>query len=136
MKDEAIWRIAKQTAKVLSGMQFFMSCKHVLPSYHALLLAAKTNHPDDPFLAALPTLEPEEGEENAVAPPQLNILFTQLYLALESWMGEAAGESVPPRAATAEPDSEARRLSRREILEALREGKVTADQASAMLESV
>jgi hypothetical protein len=131
MKDEAIWRIAKQTAKVLSGMQFFMSCKHLLPSYHALLLAAKANHPDDPFLNALPVLDPEEGEENAIAPPQLNILFTQLYLALESWMGEEEEEEGAPAAAPG-PDASARR---REILEALREGKVTAEQATVMLES-
>jgi hypothetical protein len=132
MKDEAIWRIAKQTAKVLSGMQFFMSCKHLLPPYHALLLAARENHPDDPFLNALPMLELEEGEDNAVAPPQLNILFTQLYLALESYMGDPEAAAPAPVADPAPETAE----RRRQILEALREGKVTAEQATGMLENV
>jgi hypothetical protein len=131
MKDEAIWRIAKHTAKVLAGMQFFMSCKHLLPSYHALLVAAKANHPEDPFLNALPVLEPD-GDDNAIGPPQLNILFTQLYLALESWMGDGEPESAASPTPAAAPDNAARR---REILEALREGKVTAEQATVMLEN-
>lgn len=131
MKDEAIWRIAKQTAKVLSNMQFFMNCKHLLPSYQALLLAAKANHPDDPFLNALPVLDLQDVDDQTVAPPQLNILFTQLYLALESFM-DPGDEGAPAPAYEPGPDATARR---REILEALREGKVTADQATAMLET-
>jgi hypothetical protein len=131
MRDEAIIRIAEQSAKVLAGMQFFMSCKYLLPSYHALLLAAKANHPDDPFLSALPVIEPEQ-EENGLAPPQLNILFTQLRLALESLQEEGGAGGAPPPP----PSTSAATERRREILEQLREGKISAEQATALIEAV
>jgi RNA polymerase sigma factor (sigma-70 family) len=49
---------------------------------HKDLRAAKANHPEDPFISALPTVEPDR-EEDSINPPQLNVLFIQLRIALE-----------------------------------------------------
>ena len=52
----------------------------MLPSYNALLQAAKENHPDDPIIRVLPAIE--LGEEGDIRAQQLNILFTQLRIAI------------------------------------------------------
>jgi hypothetical protein len=80
MKDETIIKIAEDTAKTLAGMQFFEPCGQLMPTYNALIKAAKGNHPDEPFLQALP--ESNEMVEDGVN--QLKILFSQLRIALDS----------------------------------------------------
>lgn len=115
MNDVLIIRLVDETSKVLSRMEFFQSCDHLIPSYNALVRAAQANHPDDPYLhTAFPTLQPGEkaernqkphGEGREVSPPLLRVLFTQLRIVLEAMQepatatdGEAAegqrGEGV------------------------------------------
>src|SRR5262249_50632963 len=67
---------------------------HVVPSYNALLQAAKENHPDDPIIRILPPLELGDG---GIRAPQLNILFTQLRIALESLRSGNNGTSTAER---------------------------------------
>jgi hypothetical protein len=85
MTDDVIIRLAEETCRVLAKMEFPQSCSHLQPSYNTLVEAAKTNHPEDTFLRALPTLQ---YDLNPVAPQEMNILFTQLRIALESLQGE------------------------------------------------
>src|ERR1700675_3444461 len=82
MNDETILRMVEETCKVLSRLDFFVSGKHFVPSYNALLQAAKENHPDDRFLGVLPILGLGDGDEIHV--PQMSVLFAQLRVALES----------------------------------------------------
>lgn len=65
MTDEAIIRITQESCKVLSGVPWHSECKYLLPSYNALLQAAKANHPEDPFISALPTIA-SNGEEDSI----------------------------------------------------------------------
>jgi hypothetical protein len=93
MTDEVIIRLAEETCRVLSKMEFPQSCSHLAPSYNALVQAAKANHPEDAFLSSLPTLEYNTGafgEKVGMPPQEMNILFTQLRIALESLQGDDA----------------------------------------------
>src|SRR5438067_13639078 len=92
MNDETILRMVEETCKVLSRLDFFVSAKHFMPSYNALLQAARENHPDDRFLGVLPILG--LGGEEEINAPQLHILFTQLRVALESL--QQAGRRANP----------------------------------------
>src|SRR5947209_7066554 len=99
MSDETIVRMIEETSKILSRLEWMVPATHLLPTYSALLRAARENHPDDPFLGALPAFGSGTEEINA---PQLNILFTQLRIALESFqrsarsVGAAGGEQGVP----------------------------------------
>ena len=103
MKDETIVRMLQESCQVLARVRFPVSCPHLGPYYNALLRAAKANHPDDVFLSALPPIE--DGE--AAGPEELNVLFAQLRIAVESLQpdGAALGASetalVPRGGATA-----------------------------------
>jgi hypothetical protein len=81
MKDKAIVEIATETCRVLSDAPWHLETKYLLPSYNALMEAARANHPQDPFLRTLASVEASGEEVNA---PQMNILFTQLRIAVES----------------------------------------------------
>src|SRR5437867_829506 len=82
MTDEIIIRMVQETGKLLAGSPWHEGARHVLPSYNALLQAAKENHPDDPIIRVLPTVElVDDGDIKA---QQLNILFTQLRISLEA----------------------------------------------------
>src|SRR5262249_47618957 len=82
MTDETILRMVEETCKVLSRTDSYVSAKHLAPSYDALLQAARGNHPADRFLGVLPTLGFGTGDE--ITAPQMNVLFAQLRVALES----------------------------------------------------
>jgi hypothetical protein len=94
MKDVMIVKMIDETSKGLSRMHFpqSWSCAHIVPSYIALVRAAKANHPNDPFLAALPVLDRDQGK--GITPPELHLLFTQLRLALESLREEPEAEGA------------------------------------------
>jgi hypothetical protein len=102
MTDETIVKMLRETCQVLSRMEFFEPSKYLLPSYNALLTAARANHPNEPFLSVLPTLEGGEDEE-AFNPHTACILFSQLRIALESMSGEATPSAPAPLPARQEP---------------------------------
>jgi hypothetical protein len=105
MTDKAILSMANQTSEILSEAPWHVDCKALLPSYNALLTAAKENHPEDSFLRALTSLDPnQEGDVNA---PVLSVLLAQLRMALELCGGgngqRGAGEfQAPPPGASSE----------------------------------
>ncbi len=80
MKDETILKIAEETEKVLKRMEFHEPCDQLLPSYNALLTAARENHPEDGFIQALQPIE--DVSAKGKNKNQLQILFSQLRIAL------------------------------------------------------
>jgi hypothetical protein len=62
-----------------------------VPSYNALIQAAKGNHPEDSFLDALPVI-PNSGGESGISVAELQALLGQLRIALESMRGETGWE--------------------------------------------
>jgi hypothetical protein len=61
----------------------------MVPSYNAMVLAAKASHPDDYFLRGLSPLpvhgaNGEDGPGNSISVAELSALFAQLAIALES----------------------------------------------------
>jgi hypothetical protein len=114
MKDAVIIRMLQEACTALEGVSFPVTTPHLVPSYNALLAAAKANHPTDPFLSALTNLEVlppvrnENGKfrrEDAVGPEEMRVLFGQLRVVLESLQEEetavppqprSVGASVPP----------------------------------------
>jgi hypothetical protein len=82
MNDKGIILMAHETCKVLSNVPWHVTCNYLVPSYNALLQAAKANHPDDPFIGVLSSVQ--LNEDDGLNGPQMNILFTQLRIALES----------------------------------------------------
>ena len=84
MTDKVIIRIAEETTRWLKRALPGDSTPSVVPSYNALLAAAKENHPEDTFLA---NLEPIEKVESAV---DLAILYSQLRIAIEAMNPDAA----------------------------------------------
>ncbi len=135
MRDETIIRMLQETCQVLSQMghkPFPQECRYLQHSFDALLQAARANHPGDVFLNALPTIssgEPRGAEESAEGPArgpsgpharhggrreavevsaqEMQVLFAQLRIALESLQDENAGfagggshAALPPPTAT------------------------------------
>jgi hypothetical protein len=86
MKDEIIRRILDETCQALKGVHFPVQTPHLIPSYNALLTAAKDNHPNDSFLRVLEPLEPGES-----GPEEMRVLFAQLRIVLESYMEDFNG---------------------------------------------
>lgn len=90
MNDATIIRIATETTRHLGNAISVSPAPHMTPSYNALLLAARANHPGDPFLSALSPL-PSPGESGAcgesVCVAEITALFAQLAIALESLSG-------------------------------------------------
>ena len=106
MTDEAISKMAGETGRILSDAPWHVDCRHLVPSYNAMLIAARENHPEDAFLGALLPLDTAaNGDVNA---PVLTILLAQIRLALESLIGigengarrEGEGERPPEAAAS------------------------------------
>jgi hypothetical protein len=89
MTDTTIIRIAEETSRALEDAHPFSQCLLLVPSYNALLQAAKANHPDDPFLRVLTTLS-ANGEVNSISVAELRALLGQLRIALESMQEEHA----------------------------------------------
>jgi hypothetical protein len=92
MRDETIIRMLQETCDALKGVGFPASARHLVPSYNAVLAAAKVNHPSDPFLGALRPLE--DGHEGA-GPEEMRILFGQLRIALEALHEDRSRGSAP-----------------------------------------
>jgi hypothetical protein len=88
MTDKGIIQMAQETCKVLTHVPWHVTCNYLIPSYNALLQAAKANHPDEPFINVLTSIQ--LNEEDGLNGPQMNILFTQLRIALESLQPEGA----------------------------------------------
>jgi uncharacterized protein YjbI with pentapeptide repeats len=85
MKDQAIIRMIEETSRALSDAPWHIDCTYLMPSYNALLEAAKENHPEDPFLRVLASVQVDEDHQfNAT---QATILFGQLRMALQSLAG-------------------------------------------------
>jgi len=91
MEDKLILKLAEETVSILADMEFHEPCDKVGASYNALLAAAKKNHPDDTFLAAM--LPVEGGMEGGKH--QLQILFTQLRIVMDALQQAAANASKP-----------------------------------------
>ncbi len=89
MKDTTIVRIAEETSNALSEIDAEWELKRVIPSYNALLQAAKANHPSDPFLSTLSHIQLDK-DEDGISVGELRILFAQLRIALESLESEEA----------------------------------------------
>ena len=89
LSDDTILRMADETGKILSQSPWHVDCKALLPTYNAMLIAARENHPEDAFLEALRPFDPSNhGDINA---PVLTILFAQLRMALESLRDQGGG---------------------------------------------
>ncbi|MBW3622105.1 MAG: hypothetical protein KY468_01690 [Armatimonadetes bacterium] len=99
MTDEMILRMADETVQILSKAPWHLDCKHLLPTYNAMLVAARDNHPDDSFLGALVPINPNNGDVNA---PILTVLFAQLRMALESLAGANGSRGEEIRALSVE----------------------------------
>jgi len=84
MTDATIIRIAEETGRALEDAHPYGQCLHLVPSYNALLLAARANHPDDSFLGVLAAV-PTTGDENLVSIAEMRALLGQLRIALESF---------------------------------------------------
>ncbi len=57
MTDKTIVRIAEETTALLRKVLPGENAKNVIPSYNASLVAAQTNHPDNPFLSSLTPID-------------------------------------------------------------------------------
>lgn len=81
MPDSFLLKMIEQMTSALGASAGMEPCGQLIGSYNALVQTAKTNHPDDPFLRHLGSID-TEGYINA---PQLLALLGQLRLVLKSW---------------------------------------------------
>jgi hypothetical protein len=96
MTDEMILRLVNETSQLLGEVPWHQECHHLMPSYLALLQAARSNHPDEVYLnVAFPAADPTV-KTDGINPVELRILFTQLRIVLESLQPERAA-GVEPR---------------------------------------
>jgi hypothetical protein len=97
MTDTMILRLLDETCVLLRKIPWHQESHHLLPSYYALLQAARANHPDDAFLNSAfpgpPAGEPDQG----ISPLELAILFTQLKIVLEAQQTEGGPGPERPR---------------------------------------
>jgi len=93
MRDETIIRMLEDACTALEGVTFPTKTPNLVPSYNALLVAARANHPDDPFLGALSNIENKDA-----GPEEMRVLFGQLRIVLESYEEERE-ETAPARPA-------------------------------------
>jgi hypothetical protein len=91
MTDAALIRIAEETIQALSPVVVMNLAHQMVPSYHALLQAAKANHPNDPFIGGLSPLE-FKTDNDYITVGEMIALFAQLRIALESLQSENADE--------------------------------------------
>lgn len=87
MNDATIIRMATETIQHLRHAIPVSSCPYMVPSYNALVSAAKANHPDDTFLKALNPLPTTGDDRDNISIAEINALFAQLVIALESVEG-------------------------------------------------
>jgi hypothetical protein len=102
MTDDVILRMIKETCEILKVMEFHEDCRPLMPTYTALIAAAQENHPQDPFIRTISSVE-----DIGVDPNVMRILFTQLRIALESFRAVVgdAGEVALLVAAGQEPEA-------------------------------
>ena len=93
MTDSTIIRMAEESSKALSEAHPYTQCRHVVPSYNALVQAAQENHPADTFLRTLASIDLRAGEDS-ITVAELRVLLAQLRIALESLQREP--QSPPP----------------------------------------
>ena len=82
MTDTAIIRVAEETARGLANVDGEWEFKRLVPIYNGLVHAAKANHPNDPFLSTISTVE--TGEEGTPCVGEMRILFGLVRIALDS----------------------------------------------------
>jgi len=92
IKDEMLIRMIEEASKSLAQVDGYQNCNQLVPSYNALLQAAKANHPNDPCLGALERLNKEEDDVSAMV---LRVLLGQMRIALESLQGAQAAPMSP-----------------------------------------
>lgn len=83
MNDTTILQMLEETSTAVAKMKYWMPAGNLVPSYNAMLQAAKANHRQDRFLQSLQPL-PAGNDPYAINPPQLKVLFGQLRLVLET----------------------------------------------------
>ncbi len=89
MKDDVILRLLQDASKQLEHVNFPADTPHVVPVYNALLAAVKANHPQEPYLHALPAVEGGTG------PEEMRVLLGQLRILLEAWVeGDRAADGM------------------------------------------
>ena len=84
MNDAIIIRMAAETIQHLRHAIPVSSCPYMVPSYNALVTAARANHPDDVFLKALTPLPTTGDDRDCISIAEITALFAQLAIALES----------------------------------------------------
>jgi hypothetical protein len=85
MTDRVILRMIEESCNILRNMEYLEDCRSLMPTYAALVGAAKANHPNDPFIQVFSSVEGSGDSPNV-----MNILLTQLRIALESLQAEQA----------------------------------------------
>jgi hypothetical protein len=85
MNDTILLKLIHETIGHLKHAISVSPALQLIPSYNAVLAAAKTNHPDHPFLKVLEPLEPN-GELISIA--EMSALFAQIGIVLEVSNGE------------------------------------------------
>ncbi len=83
MMDTTIARMAEEVAAGLKHVDGEMEFKRLVPIYNGLVTAAQANHPQDPFLSMITSIDANRGEEY-ISAAEMRILFGLLRLALES----------------------------------------------------
>ena len=85
MNDATILRMAAETVRHLGNAISVGPATYMVPSYNALVAAARANHRDDTFLKMLEPLDlsgDKHGETISIA--EITALFAQLAIAVES----------------------------------------------------
>jgi hypothetical protein len=82
MKDETLIRLCGETTKWLSQTITVNPSPQMVPSYNALLEAAKANHPDNFFLRVLQPLA--TSGDDLITVGEMMALFGQIRIVLES----------------------------------------------------
>lgn len=93
MTDETILKLCKETTALLQQFLPGFDASAIVPSYNAILDAAKENHPNDRFINAL---TPIESVDTSV---ELSILYMQLRIAIEAGsedISEAKSDNSAP----------------------------------------
>jgi hypothetical protein len=82
MTDAMIVRLATETVRHLQNAISVHPALSMVPSYNAVLAAARANHPEDPFLAVLAPL-PTSGDD-VLSIAEVNALFAQIAIVVQS----------------------------------------------------
>jgi hypothetical protein len=92
MTDDVIIRLATEACEALSDMEFWMGCDSFVPTYNGLVQAAKANHPEHDFIAALDVIPPRTPAPPPAASEGLNV-FERMW---DTMAGKFEGQSIPP----------------------------------------